>query len=340
MKMIAASHSNHLGKKYVLGSDDDFQLYHRYGPHECVAHRPLGITLAMLHIAYKSRIPINLCKNIIRKLLLGLDFLHTDLHIVHADLSLKNVLSEIRDAKQVNALVRKALITTKSLISTHQRSGHSGIAMVESQRLGRADPQFIPVLGGFGRSRFGRPEYNGHIMEEALRPPECHLGAPFTYKADMWGIGMMAWELVVGCSMLNLPRRGLGARHHYMAQLVSAIGTPPPAFLRKCDKVQRAPYFGGPNMLPMAPVLDLVKEGDLSTLAKSQGMDKKERRMEPDDEVRFFEFIACLIAWDPADRSSAMQAVMHPWLQQDVVEIPDVFNDNDEEEFAKAFGIC
>lgn len=63
---------------------DSFQLPGKRGPHECLIHDALGLTLADIHeMSEGGKVNIYLLKPFIKYLLVSLDFLHTEAQVVH-----------------------------------------------------------------------------------------------------------------------------------------------------------------------------------------------------------------------------------------------------------------
>ena len=69
----------------------------------------------------KTGIPTFLVQQIIRQMLQGLDFLHTECHLIHTDLKPENIMAVIEDVKElVQACYTLEQMTCVSLSSTNQ----------------------------------------------------------------------------------------------------------------------------------------------------------------------------------------------------------------------------
>lgn len=87
MNMLTTSHT---GALLVRTSLDDFELPTASGCYLCLVHPPLGITLA----AFRRMMPGNrmsekLLKSTLKHILLALDFLHSEVGIIHTGIVLK-----------------------------------------------------------------------------------------------------------------------------------------------------------------------------------------------------------------------------------------------------------
>ncbi len=81
---LRAIKTNHPGAKGIRFLRDQFQLPGKYGPHECLVHEPLGLTLKDIReMSEGEKVSVQLLKPIIKYLFMALDFLHTKAQVVH-----------------------------------------------------------------------------------------------------------------------------------------------------------------------------------------------------------------------------------------------------------------
>ncbi|KAF8308748.1 kinase-like protein [Clavulina sp. PMI_390] len=103
-------HANHPGRKHI---DPAYR-------HVCITFEPLGETLLTLlkrlatcdETLLKIGLPTSLVQQIIRQVLLALDFLHSRAGLVHTDLKLENVLVCAEDVEEVVRAVRESTSTS------------------------------------------------------------------------------------------------------------------------------------------------------------------------------------------------------------------------------------
>jgi serine/threonine protein kinase len=75
--------SSHPGSKLVRLALSSFELPGKNGPHACIVHEPLGLSMAELRERAGGKLPATLLKSMIYGVLLGLSFLHSVAHVVH-----------------------------------------------------------------------------------------------------------------------------------------------------------------------------------------------------------------------------------------------------------------
>lgn len=81
---ISETNGSHPGYRHVVHMRDRFSLSSDHGLHSCMVLDLLGQSVAALRASYKpERLPIPVCKQIIKQTLLGLDYLHSCCGIVH-----------------------------------------------------------------------------------------------------------------------------------------------------------------------------------------------------------------------------------------------------------------
>lgn len=82
------NHISHWSKKIsgpilVRTMRETFQVLGKKGPHQCLIHDPLGLTASQIQEGFGGKIPRSMLKAMVHYLLLGLEFLHAEAHIVH-----------------------------------------------------------------------------------------------------------------------------------------------------------------------------------------------------------------------------------------------------------------
>ena len=84
MQVIKNSNPQHEGWNFVRTLLDSFTLAGLHGNHVCLIFEPLREPLWLLSQRFEGEtIPSNLLKIMVQMLLQGLDYLHTECHIVH-----------------------------------------------------------------------------------------------------------------------------------------------------------------------------------------------------------------------------------------------------------------
>jgi hypothetical protein len=75
--------SEHPGSQLVRRMLGTFQLSGVVGPHTCIVHQPLSLSLRGIRELAGGRIPSEILKPLVYGMLLGLDYLHSEAQVVH-----------------------------------------------------------------------------------------------------------------------------------------------------------------------------------------------------------------------------------------------------------------
>jgi serine/threonine-protein kinase SRPK3 len=126
----------------------------------------------------QRRIPVRIMKEIMRQLLTGLAFLHDACKVVHTDLHPANIYLEIgEEAVEDLAAGKSAEEVTATVSETH--------------------PGRVRIID-FGVASWVDEHLTDHIQREHLRAPEVVLGAPWGPPVDIWSLGCLIVEFVMG----------------------------------------------------------------------------------------------------------------------------------------------
>jgi serine/threonine-protein kinase SRPK3 len=206
------------------------------GRHVCLVTELLGDSLLRL-IRYNRNKGIDLSrvKEICRSVLVGLDYLHSKLGIIHTDLKPENVLlvSTINPAKDP---VRSGFtpILDRTLGNQYGGTVISFSEKMLRMRARRAVSKILQrrvSLGGvaaevekernldgvslkckivdFGNACWADQQHAGEIQTRQYRAPEVIIGSGYSYSADLWSFACMAFELATG-DLLFAPKNCQG----------------------------------------------------------------------------------------------------------------------------------
>lgn len=75
--------SDHRGQAYIRSLYDTFELQNSKARHSCLVHSPMQMTILDVMGMTSQPLNLSLLKETLQKLLLALDFLHTEANIVH-----------------------------------------------------------------------------------------------------------------------------------------------------------------------------------------------------------------------------------------------------------------
>ena len=166
----------------------------------------------------------------------------------------------------------------------------------------------------FGSTVLWRDEKNSYTQARWYRAPEISLGLPWDGKVDVWSLGCILAEVVVGEPLF---------RHNHIEAVLAAhnaiIGPIPewmimhtPALSALFFTAEGRHYQIDPTDLPkgaylLEPRTDVGIRGLLAEAAEAGGYG---------DMTSFIEFVTSLLTIDPSMRPTAAEAMQHPWMTE------------------------
>lgn len=222
--------------KCVVRLVDHFKHTGPNGQHLCMVLEFLGDSLLRLvkYNHYKG-LQLNKVREICKCILIGLDFLHRELGIIHTDLKLENILliSTIDPGKDP---IKSSLVpilerpegnpnggVTMSIIEKKlKRRAKRAVARISEGRdsmVGvRESPKSERCLDGidmkckvvdFGNACWDSKQFAEEIQTRQYRAPEVILRSGYSFSVDMWSFACIAFELATG-EMMFTPKSGQG----------------------------------------------------------------------------------------------------------------------------------
>ncbi|KAG6119016.1 hypothetical protein E4U14_005988 [Claviceps sp. LM454 group G7] len=306
--------SSHEGRKHVLPLNEHFTHQGPNGNHVGLTFDVLGHDLYTESMRYAyGRVPVKAVKEIVRQLLKGLDFLHTECGVIHTDLKGTNILFEIETP---NDCVSKYLESAPPRTTEGQDGASIPLreCMVTEATPHVSDMAPLHVrLIDFGVASWREKHLLDQIQPLALRAPEVTLGAPWDTGVDIWNLGCLIIEFTHGFVMFRETpsKRGIWTlEDDHLAKIVEVLGPIPPSLLRKGRRT--AEFLDEEGKFLRIPKLGLTSlermlNGDIMPVTKPPDM--------PDDEIDvFIDFVRGMLQIDPMARKSAAQLLQHEWL--------------------------
>ena len=214
-------------------------------------------------------------RHIAHQLLLTCFYLHSDCHVIHADIKPENILlvdSSFRTVQLHDMAINVPL-------STHVR------------------------LIDFGTAVHAGAEKPSIVVSRSYRALEIVLGVGWASGVDVWAIGCVLMELYTGHRLFNI---GSGSDEDHLKQMEALLG-PIPLHLLAQPRVYPPPgqgsTGGGVGSATGSPGLG-VGGGVVGRLRD---------RIVPGD-VHFCDLIERMLAYDPTQRLSAQQALRHAYF--------------------------
>ncbi|MQL96499.1 hypothetical protein Taro_029178 [Colocasia esculenta] len=329
--------------KCIVRLLDHFKHAGPNGQHICLVIEFLGDSLLRLvrYNRYKG-IGLNRVREICRSILLGLDFLHRELGVIHTDLKLENVLllSTINPAKDpirsgftpilerpegnpsggvvVNMIEKKLKQRAKKARAriSERRSSMTGIS-TRGRNMEGIDLNCKIV--DFGNACWSDKQVTDDIQTRQYRAPEVILGAGYSYSVDMWSFACIAFELATG-DMLFTPNGGQGFSEDedHLALMMELLG-----------KIPRKIALGGTRSKDY-----FDRYGDLKRIRRLKfwPLDRlfvEKYKFSESDAREFSEFLSAVLDFSPETRPTAAQCLQHPWLRSTDTK-PTEGNNEDE----------
>ncbi|KAG8050353.1 hypothetical protein GUJ93_ZPchr0009g1696 [Zizania palustris] len=316
--------------KSVVQLLDHFKHAGPNGLHVCLVTEFLGDSLLRL-IRYNRNkgIGLNRVKEISRSVLVGLDYLHSELGIIHTDLKPENVLlvSTINPSKDP---VRSGFTPILERAEGNQYSG-TVISFSEKMLRMRARHAVAKIsqrrvsLGGlvaemeersldgislkckivdFGNACWASPQLAGDIQTRPYRAPEVIVGSGYSYSADMWSFACMAFELATG-DLLFDPRtcQGCSEDEDHLALMMETLGKMPKKIASSGTRSKD--YFD--------------RHGDLKRIRRLKFFPLERVLIErynftEHDAHGIAGFLRPILDFTPENRPTAAECLKHPWL--------------------------
>ncbi|GMH06611.1 hypothetical protein Nepgr_008451 [Nepenthes gracilis] len=318
--------------KCIIRLIDHFKHTGPNGQHLCMVLEFLGDSLlGLIRSNHHKGLDLSKVREICRCVLLGLDYLHQELNIIHADLKPENILliSPIDASKDplrsglIPILERpegnlKGGVTSNLIEKKLKRRAKRAVAKISVRRasMGRPlgeTPKPKRSLDGldlrckivdFGNACWSNKQFLGEIQTRQYRAPEVVLQTGYSTSADMWSFACTAFELATG-DMLFAPKGGQGFSddEDHLALMMELLG-----------KIPRKIANGGARSKDY-----FDRYGDLKRIRRLKYwpldrllIDRYE--FSETDAREFVEFLQPLFDFAPEKRPTAQQCLQHPWL--------------------------
>ncbi|XP_015963514.1 uncharacterized protein LOC107487397 [Arachis duranensis] len=316
--------------KFVVQLIDHFKHTGPNGQHLCMVLEFLGDSLLRLikYNRYKC-LPLNKVREMCKYILIGLDYLHRELGLIHTDLKPENILllSTIDAAKDpfksgqspilerpegginggVTSLIEKRLRrrAKRAVAKISEKRSSMGVAGEEQKSTRNIDGIDMRCkIVDFGNACWADKQFAEEIQTRQYRAPEVILQSGYSFSVDMWSFACIAFELATG-DMLFTPKGGQGFSEDedHLALMMELLGKMP----RKIaiSGAQSKEFFD--------------RHGDLKRIRRLKflALDKLliDRYKFPETDAReFTEFLTPLLDFAPEKRPTAQQCLQHPWM--------------------------
>ncbi|KAM7523957.1 hypothetical protein LguiA_013859 [Lonicera macranthoides] len=317
--------------KCVVRLIDNFKHAGPNGQHWCMVLEFLGDSLLQLikYNRYKG-LELDKVKEICRCILVGLDYLHRELGIIHTDLKPENILlvSTINPSKDPvrskanpilerpegnpngatislieRRLKQRARRAVARISSKHESIGGVGSTPKPARCLDGIDLRCKVV--DFGNACWADKPIAEEIQTRQYRAPEVILQSGYSFSVDMWSFACTAFELATG-EMMFAPKSGQGFSEDedHLALMMELLGKMPKKIA--IAGTRSKDYFD--------------RHGDLKRIRRLKywPLDKllvEKFKFSETDASAFAEFLCPILDFTPEKRPTAQQCLKHPWLE-------------------------
>ncbi|KAJ5415840.1 hypothetical protein N7465_004535 [Penicillium sp. CMV-2018d] len=302
LRHISEANPLHKGWGFIRRPLDSFTLKHGSARHLSIVFEPLREPLWI----YRKRfigdvVPSDVLKILLQMMLHGLDYLHSECHVIHTDLKPDNIMIKVEDPSVLEESARDEYEHPLP-----QKSCSDGRTIYLSRNdFGISEKTTgIIQITDFDLSVRGDKPNRGCIQAEIYRAPEVILDAGYSYSADIWSLGVMFWDVLEGKKLFKevdpLQVQEYDEPNH-LGHIAALLGPPPKELL---DKGTRTELFYKP---------DGQFKG--TTIASSNfNFENSICHIHNEDKRMFIEFVQRMIKWHPEERSTAKELLQDPWL--------------------------
>jgi len=171
-----------------------------------------------------------------------------------------------------------------------------------------ASRKLIKIID-FGSCVCGHDTRNSYVQSRWYRAPEVMLGIRWDTKVDMWSLGCLLAELLLGYPLFHG-----GTVAAVLAAQQAVLGAHPPMLHERCPKDTHRMYFTPRNQLytvdpPGKP------PGVYAIVSTPMPLEK----LLPSEDAPMLSFISSLLRYDPNERPTAATALQHPFITAHVL---------------------
>ncbi|KAI0824915.1 kinase-like domain-containing protein [Trametes gibbosa] len=314
LKKAASAQPAHRGFRHVLQYHESFEFEGPLGAHRCIVTEVLGFSLAHVRNMREDgdrRVPVDIVKRVVRQVLLGLEYLHNECGVVHGDLKHDNILFR---PCELDAIVAQELVSNPSVTYVCSTILSPPVVPVISQPLPLTPDPPLPVrlleavIADVGHAHWQDRHFQETIQPSALRAPEVILGHVWSTPADIWNLGCLVTELLIG-SWLFKPSdaQQWSYEEDHLARMTEELEESfEPSFLDHCS--HRDEFFRhdagtfAQYVMPEEPAWPLPRL--LETFSE----------LDRDDMQLAEHFLKRCLRLNPDERATAKELVDDPWL--------------------------
>ncbi|KAG9783905.1 hypothetical protein KCU88_g2949, partial [Aureobasidium melanogenum] len=309
---LQTANPNHPGYNHVRFMLDTFKVKSRGGEHLCIVYDVLREPIDMCMEKFPGRrFNSEKLRKLLPALLLGLDYMHSEAHVVHTDLKADNIMMGLGDPSVLDRFVQHEL---EHPSPRKMPDNHGRIIYTSCSDFGEAPSDAViesAKITDIGLAQWGDVKNTKPIQSNAFMAPEVILQCGWSYPADIWNLAVMLWDLFENFGLFDGidTRPGHYRPEQHLGLMIALLGPPPPEFLKRGAKTSN--YFDsqGNFKYPDYIAKDLTFE---SSIARFRGEEKE----------LFIDFAQKMLKWVPEERWTAKQLLEHPYLTKEREYVP------------------
>ncbi|KAF1842922.1 serine protein kinase [Cucurbitaria berberidis CBS 394.84] len=311
-KVLRANQSEQPGSPHLVSMLDQFLIDGPNGTHDCLVLELVGPSVAdLLETRFRGeRLPGRLAKQIAKQALVGLDYLHAQ-KIGHGDIHTRNLaltLPPLHSLREEEFFQKLGKPETGSLRS------------VDGNPLDPGMPEYLvrPTCFTVHKSLLASPirivDFGESFLSNEIpdmlhtplvvRAPEMIFGDEFNYRVDLWSMGCMLFELVVGQPPFDSFMTTPTILVRQMLGMLTNDGLP--------ERWQRTWH-----------AMDSAAPGEESEYTLQGWLEEmyfdgeRNEDLTREDILKVGELVQRLLRFEPSARASAYEILQDPWFKDD-----------------------
>nr|KMM69727.1 hypothetical protein CPAG_06041 [Coccidioides posadasii RMSCC 3488] len=296
--------SSHPGQGYIRELYDTFEISSPYGCHQCLIQQPMHLSILDMMRLNPDPLNLSLLREILKGILTGLDFLHTEANIIHTDLKADNLMLRIADQSMLEDFEKTELerpSPRKFIDDKHAIYSSRGFRKPKNGEWGDL------VLCDLGEARIGHVQQTGPFIQPHIyRAPEVTFEMQWGSPVDIWNVATLIWDLFEGRHLFNnlLDEQGNYDPFKHMAQIFALLGPPPKELISRSETTRQCFDIDGDWRASVHEKIPHLSLEDLET------------RLEGTEKTLFLNFIRSMLKWLPEERKTAKGLLDDPWLNE------------------------